>query len=87
MTRYYLGNIDNVSSCEKADEAHLSMHYTQQQPFPDSKVHGANMGPTWDRQEPGVPRVGPLLSGLAICEMDRRVHPNYDTKVYKNCPE
>ena len=26
---------------------------------PDSKVHGANMGPTRDRQGPGWPRVGP----------------------------
>ena len=21
--------------------------------YPDSKVHGANMGPTWDPQDPG----------------------------------
>ena len=26
----------------------------------DSKVHGANMGPTWGRQDPGVPYVGPM---------------------------
>ena len=26
--------------------------------FPDSKVHGANLGPIWGRQDPG----GPLLS-------------------------
>ena len=26
---------------------------------PDSKVHGANMGPIWDRQDPGGPHVGP----------------------------
>ena len=25
---------------------------------PDSKVHGANMGPTWGRQDPGVSHVG-----------------------------
>ena len=25
---------------------------------PDSKVHGANMGPIWGRQDPGVPHVG-----------------------------
>ena len=28
--------------------------------FPDSKVHGANMGPIWGRQEPGGPHVGPM---------------------------
>ena len=31
---------------------------------PDSKVHGANMGPTWGRQDPGGPHVGHLY--LAI---------------------
>ena len=28
--------------------------------IPDSKVHGANMGPIWGRQDPGGPRVGPI---------------------------
>ena len=28
--------------------------------YPDSKVHGANMGPTWGRQDPGGPHVGPI---------------------------
>ena len=28
--------------------------------YPDNKVHGANMGPTWDRQDPGGPHVGPM---------------------------
>ena len=28
--------------------------------FPDSKVHGANMGPIWGRQYPGGPNVGPM---------------------------
>ena len=27
---------------------------------PNSKVHGANMGPIWDRQGPGGPHVGPM---------------------------
>ena len=26
--------------------------------IPDSKVHGANMGPTWGRQDPGGLHVG-----------------------------
>ena len=29
-------------------------------PFSDSKVHGANMGPIWGRQDPGGPHVGPM---------------------------
>ena len=28
--------------------------------FLDSKVNGANMGPTWGRQDPGGPHVGPM---------------------------
>ena len=27
---------------------------------PDSKVHEANMGPIWGRQDPGEPHVGPM---------------------------
>ena len=27
---------------------------------PDSKVHEANMGPIWGRQDPGGPQVGPM---------------------------
>ena len=26
----------------------------------DSKVHGANMGPIWGRQDPGGPHDGPM---------------------------
>ena len=33
---------------------------------PDNKVHGANMGPIWGRQDPGGPHIGPL--SFAICE-------------------
>ena len=32
--------------------------------YPDSKVHGTNMGPTWGRQDPGGPHVGHM--NLAI---------------------
>ena len=28
--------------------------------YPDSKVHGANMGPSWGRQDPGGSHVGPM---------------------------
>ena len=32
--------------------------------YPNSKVHGANMGPTSGRQDPGGPDAGPM--NLAI---------------------
>ena len=28
--------------------------------FPDSRVHGANIGPIWGRRDPGGPHVGPM---------------------------
>ena len=40
--------------------------------FPDSKVHGANMGPTWGRQDPGNPHAG--LMNLAIWVVDLNAH-------------
>ena len=39
---------------------------------PDSKVHGANMGPIWGRQDPGGPHVGPM--NFAIWEIMERGH-------------
>ena len=32
---------------------------TLAQVTPDSKVHGANMGPIWGRHDPGGPHAGP----------------------------
>ena len=40
------------------------LSYVQSIEVPDSKVHGANMGPTWGRQDPGGPHVG--LMNLVI---------------------
>ena len=37
---------------------------------PDSKVHGANMGPIWGRQDPGGPHVGPM--NFAIWVLDQK---------------
>ena len=34
---------------------------------PNSKFHGANMGPIWGRQDPGGPHVGPM--NFAIWEV------------------
>ena len=39
-------------------------HCILQARYPDSKVHGANMGPTWVLSAPGRPHVGPM--NLAI---------------------
>ena len=34
--------------------------------YPDSKAHGANMGPIWGRQDPGGPHVGPMSFAIWI---------------------
>ena len=35
-------------------------HWDATDNIPVSKVHGANMGPIWDRQDPCGPHVGPV---------------------------
>ena len=37
-----------------------------EQVYPDSKVHGANMGPIWGRQDPGGPHVGPTNFAIKV---------------------
>ena len=39
---------------------------------PDNKVHGANMGPIWGRQDPGGPHVGPM--NFAIWAWKQKCH-------------
>ena len=34
--------------------------------FPDRKVHGANIGPIWGRQDPDGPDVGPMNFAIWI---------------------
>ena len=38
--------------------------------YPDSKVHGANMGPTWVLSAPDGPYVGPIHLALRIFKTD-----------------
>ena len=42
--------------------------------IPDSKVHGANMGPIWGRQDPGGPHAGPM--NFAIWDVQPRTFVN-----------
>ena len=39
--------------------------------FPDSKVHGANMGLVWGRQDPGGPHVGPMNFATWVCILSK----------------
>ena len=55
-----------------------------------SKVHGANMGPTWGRQDPGGPHVGhtnlAILGGLLCTELPiaKNYHSHFDKMEYLN---
>ena len=46
---------------------------TNTETHPDSKIHGANMSPTWGRQDPGGPHDGharePCYLGYAVTHM------------------
>ena len=44
-----------VRYLDRADQGLIQWENT-----PDNKIHGANMGPIWGRQDPGGPRVGPM---------------------------
>ena len=37
------------------------------QTYPDSKIHGANMGRTWVLSVPGVLHIGPLNIAIRVC--------------------
>ena len=39
--------------------------------YPDSKVHGANTGPTWVLSPPDGPHVGPMNLSIRICLLCR----------------
>ena len=43
--------------------------YQQPWNFPDSKVHGANMGPIWVRKDPGGPHVGPMNFAIWVVNL------------------
>ena len=56
---------------------------------PDRKVHGANMGPIWDRQDPGGPHAGPMnlatWEGAIVLKLRRqRKHPFGDIGEYNH---
>ena len=44
---------------------------------PDNKVHGANMGPIWGRQDPGGPHVDPMNFVIWVVTTDPDVVINF----------
>ena len=54
-----------AASCEKAN-LHDHAETKQKNSIPDSKIHGANMGPIWGRQDPGGPHFGPMKFAILV---------------------
>ena len=56
--------------------------WTNHHVFPDSKVHGAKMGPIWCRQDPGGPHVGPMNLAIWVVNWTHRnkLHWYFDKK-------
>ena len=52
--------------------------------YPDSKVHGANMGPIWGRQGPGGPHVGPM--NFVIWVLVTHETKAFCSKFFQNIP-
>ena len=53
----------------------MLLHTVHTKNYPESKVHGANMGPSWGRQDPDGPHVGPM--NFAIWVWRYIVRPNW----------
>ena len=58
----------------KHDNSHCGdFHYFMyRETYPDSKFHGANMGPIWGRQDPDGPHASPM--NLAIWDISSFEH-------------
>ena len=42
--------------------------------YPDNKVHGANMGPTWDLSAPDGPHVGPMNLAIRVADLRHNMY-------------
>ena len=67
----YPGHLQPSGWCRPTGTYHAespSLMMARPKEVPDNKVHGANMGPIWGRQDPGGPMLAPwtLLSGVPL---------------------
>ena len=49
------------------NQSHFKMVPELAHVYPDKKVHGANMGPTWVLSAPDGPHVGPMNLAIRVC--------------------
>ena len=56
--------------------------------YPNNKVHGANMGPIWGRQDPGRPHVCPMNLAIWVSKQHEREWVKYHWRQHlKKCKE
>ena len=77
LLQYFLWDLRQGHAVLRTNRAH------------DSKVHGANIGPIWGRQDPGGPHVGPMnfaiwgnITSLALCDYRQRYLRKQQNKTY-----
>ena len=67
---YSLANISYAPICMCKNDQRICCHKTSAshlfEVIPDSKVHGANMGPTWVLSAPAGPHVGPMNLAIRV---------------------
>ena len=49
-----------------ADSATCTQPLSNNTDLPDNKVHGANMGSSWGRQDPGGSHVGRMILAIGV---------------------
>ena len=58
--------ISQKDCAENAQNRQANGNFEKSCYIPDSKVHGANMGPTWVLPSPGGPHVGPMNLAIRV---------------------
>ena len=71
---------DHLDSVCPDDSFHTTL-WIESVWYPDSKVHGANMGPTWGRQDPGGPHVDPMNFAIWVLYKRCNIWRIYDIRI------
>ena len=61
------------SVIDKTQYPQIKLLLTYKKTPPDSKVHDANMGPTWVLSSPGGPHVGPMNLAIWACILKQKI--------------
>ena len=75
-------NVENQMICFLSffsyTKVHITVGFQHTRMYFGRKVHGANMGPIWGRQDPGGPHVGPMNLAIWVC--NQTISPTLKSK-------